>query len=280
MFTLIVSAVAACNRAADKPTIAADTAKAPATSGIIAPDTAERTLAIASGAGGYHVDDDATNVGRITGDVNSEGALPPDTTITPGDSTGCRAFLDNTFPDVRRSRTAPASPTIGNAVVWLVGVTHGPRDDASMRVGVNLRKCQLEPRVQRVPVGATLNAGMYDDFRATLKFDLMGATPVTRATINFTDPGQVVPSSKVLATPGLLAVRDAKHPYIRGYIAVAPHPFVAVTEADGVFTFDDVPAGSYQLVVWHERLGARVMPVKVESGATADVHVLFGSPKP
>ncbi len=40
--------------------------------------------------------------------------------------------------------------------------------------------------------------------------------------------------------------------------AVAPawalgfvHPYVALTDADGKFRMDDIPAGSYELVVWH-----------------------------
>jgi hypothetical protein len=243
--------------------------------GSIAADTAERTLAIAAGAAPYRVDDADSPSGTIAGDVTSELALPRDTTVTPdADSTGCAPFQDNTFPDTRRRTTSPADiHSIGNAVVWLVGVTHGPGDSSPRRLGIRLQHCQLEPRVQSAAVGATINASTSDDLIADLKFVLVGAERAARAEVNFTDPGQVVPTSAALASPGLIEIRDAHHAWIRGYIAVSPHPFVAITEADGKFTFEGVPAGSYQLVVWHERLGARVMPVKVSSGGTLELHV-------
>jgi hypothetical protein len=47
---------------------------------------------------------------------------------------------------------------------------------------------------------------------------------------------------------------------------VAPHPYVAVTEANGHFAFGAVPAGSYTLVVWHERFGISSQPITVSAG--------------
>jgi hypothetical protein len=245
--------------------------------GVIARDTAQRTLATAAGGAAYKVDDDISKTGRITGDVTNSGALPLDTVVTPSDSTRCRPFRDNSFPDAPRAKSKSADPTVGNAVVWLVGVTHGPRDDSPKRLELRLQKCQLEPRVQRASVGATLNASTYDAYVTSLKFSTVNATPSLRTEINFNDKGQVVPNTKSLAQPGLIEIRDNKRPYIHGFIAVAPHPFVAVTNADGAFGFDHVPAGTYQLVVWHERLGARVVPVTVEAGATQALHIAFNT---
>jgi hypothetical protein len=56
-----------------------------------------------------------------------------------------RAFVDVALPR--------AAGGIGQAVVWLVGVTHGPRDTSARRLSLKLDDCRLVPRVQRAPVG-------------------------------------------------------------------------------------------------------------------------------
>ena len=38
----------------------------------------------------------------------------------------------------------------------------------------------------------------------------------------------------------------------------------------------DLPAGSYTVVAWHERLGERVMQVTVPAAGAASVEIRFG----
>lgn len=244
----------------------------------LAPDTAERTLAYAAGDRPYRVDSVPVVAGTVSGQVFSMSALPVDTLVSPNaDSTRCAAFVDITLP-VPRGAKAGATHTIGNAVVWLLGVTHGPRDGAPKRLDVTLDDCHLDPRVQRAPMGATIIAGTRDRMAATLRFESVGSEAQSpRATVSFTDPGQVVPTSLALARPGLVRVRDPQHPWIVGYVAVAPHPFVAVTNESGAFDFEGVPTGTYRLVVWHERFGARVMLVTVVAGQALRLNVAMDS---
>lgn len=55
------------------------------------------------------------------------------------------------------------------------------------------------------------------------------------------------------------------HPWMRAYVAVMTHPYFAVTGADGAFTIADLPAGTYELEAWHERLGTQTLSVTVGS---------------
>jgi hypothetical protein len=48
---------------------------------------------------------------------------------------------------------------------------------------------------------------------------------------------------------------DTIHPWISGYVRVFEHPYFAITDEFGTFQIKDVPAGSWRLVVWHERIG-------------------------
>lgn len=207
---------------------------------------------------------DGTIVGRIGG---GERASRDSIIVPTHDHAACEPFTQRALPS--------ASDGVGNAVVWLVGVATGPADAASRRASLRLAGCRLEPRVQRVPVGGTIMVSSKDAMMTRLRFVDVGGDGVPRATVLFNDAGQVVPTSEATARGGLIEVRDDLHPWVRAYIAVAPHPFVSVTEADGQFRFDGVPSGRYTLVVWSEVLGTRTRELTVTGGVETRIDVKY-----
>lgn len=59
---------------------------------------------------------------------------------------------------------------------------------------------------------------------------------------------------------------------------MSDHPYVAVTDADGKFRIDNLPAGDHTFRVWHERCGyvttgefERELTVTVQPDETLDV---------
>ncbi|WP_373064482.1 carboxypeptidase-like regulatory domain-containing protein [Gemmatimonas sp.] len=227
-------------------------------------------LLLARAAGGvdglqYTVSAQATS-GFIVGKIG--GSEPRDTSIAPThDLSVCRPFTQSLVP----SRDGG----VGNSVVWLVGVTTGPRDDAPRRVRVVLDGCRLEPRVQRVAAGGTVMITSRDAMMTRLQFVDVGGASASRATVLFNDAGQVVPTSDAAKRPGLVQIRDDLHPWVRAYLAVTPHPFVAVTAADGTFRFDNVPPGTYTLVAWHERFGTKQQRVRVDAHVETRVDLSY-----
>lgn len=206
------------------------------------------------------------NSGFIVGTVG--GGAPRDTSITPTHDRGvCRPFTQSLVP----SRDGG----VGNSVVWLVGVARGPKNDAPRRVRVLLDGCRLEPRVQRIATGGTAMITSRDAMMTRLQFLDVGANAPTRGTVLLSDAGQVVPTSDAARVPGLVQIRDDLHPWVRAYLAVSSHPFVAVTEADGRFRFDGIPPGRYVLMIWHERFGTRQQRVKVDGNVETRVAISY-----
>lgn len=63
------------------------------------------------------------------------------------------------------------------------------------------------------------------------------------------------------------------HPEMEAYVLALETPFYAVSAVDGKYEIKDVPAGKYELKIWHEKLKAQIVSVVVpEKG---DVTVDF-----
>lgn len=67
------------------------------------------------------------------------------------------------------------------------------------------------------------------------------------------------------------------HPWMSAYGSVMEHPYFAVTKEDGKFEIKDLPAGTYEVEAWHEKLGTQTSTVTV---ADQDQEVAFTFAKP
>ena len=64
-------------------------------------------------------------------------------------------------------------------------------------------------------------------------------------------------------TPGIVALGCNIHDYMQAYVYVGESPFLAVTDEQGIATFDQLPAGAYQLKLWHPWQDADGVPQAV-----------------
>lgn len=206
----------------------------------------------------------------ITGTVLLVGATPAEEVVRPTmDQRVCGSeFTDRTVA-LRDGRLA-------DVVVWLTDVRTGRQLPMARRFEVTSVGCRLEPRVQAVMAGGTLNVRSRDPIAQRTRIARQDSR-VTLAVIDHTNSGQVVPNDRVLSQPGLLQLTSDLHPWTRGWIAVFDHPYFDVTTTDGAFSLEGVPPGSYTLAAWHERLGRMERPVTVRTGERVTVTLTFGA---
>lgn len=159
---------------------------------------------------------------------------------------------------------AAASGGVANAVVIVSGVTW-PQDPPP--AVINNKGCLFVPRVQlarlRKPVSVTSEdktlhtTHLYDPKERSL-FNI--ALPMPGLKIN----RQIPPIG------GAMRIKCDSHNWMLGWLYVTDN-LAAVSGSDGRFRLEAVPAGTYELTVWHEQLKGSPRKVTPSAGRTAEV---------
>ncbi len=151
------------------------------------------------------------------------------------------------------------------AVVSLAGISSTPERPAK-NAALDQVDCEFTPRVLITPVGSSLTILNTDDFLHTFHTRSTRNPPINKA-----QPRLRKVLKEEFDQPEIIEVICDLHPWMKAWIVVAEHPYYAVTDDSGSFALADVPAGSYQLKVWHETLGEGTKDVIVNSGAETNV---------
>jgi uncharacterized protein (DUF2141 family) len=61
-------------------------------------------------------------------------------------------------------------------------------------------------------------------------------------------------------------------------VGVVDHPFFQVTGDAGSFSFSGLPAGTYTIAAWHERLGTAETQVTVAAKEAKEVSLALSGP--
>lgn len=77
----------------------------------------------------------------------------------------------------------------------------------------------------------------------------------------------------------MIPVKCNLHSWMVTFVSVMPHPFFAVSAADGSFEIQGLPPGEYILVSIHERLGRQEVTVTVGPGESKSVEFVYQEPE-
>jgi hypothetical protein len=75
---------------------------------------------------------------------------------------------------------------------------------------------------------------------------------------------------------GAIRLACDTHPWMEGFVYVSADRAV-VSGVDGRFVFADIPAGSYDLTVWHERLKGVRQRVTVAADETVEATLMLAA---
>jgi len=81
---------------------------------------------------------------------------------------------------------------------------------------------------------------------------------------------------KSLTLSGIIKIDcDVLHTWMSAAIVVTQSPYYAVTDRDGRFVIEQLPAGEYQMETWHERLGSKNQRVFVVENTQSSVEMVY-----
>ena len=201
----------------------------------------------------------ASDGGTITGKV-----------VLDGDAPAVTALEITVDPDICGTEKQAEELVVGagNGVRWavveLVGVP-GERAAAAEPPIFDQNGCRFAPHVVIVGSGEQMNVLNNDGVLHNVH-SYSEANPA----MNVAQPGFRKSMSVTLESPEAVGVRCDVHSWMSGWIYVTDSPYAMVTDADGSFSLSGVPAGTYELKVWHETLGVQTQQVTVTDGGTVE----------
>lgn len=78
--------------------------------------------------------------------------------------------------------------------------------------------------------------------------------------------------------PDPFKIKCDVHPWMGGYMAVMSHPYFDVTKEDGKYTIKGLEPGTYEIEIWHEKLGTQTAKVTVAAGETKTQDFVMKKP--
>lgn len=193
--------------------------------------------------------------GSITGVVTTtaKGAPPIRVTI---DQNVCGSEL----PD--EAIVVDAQGHLANSVVSVVGLTSSvPRDPV-----ITNERCRFGPRVQLTRPKSSVRTTSRDPILHTTQAQEASG----RSIFNVALPMPGLNIARPIGAAGVVRLSCNTHPWMRGWMIVTDEA-AAVSGADGRFTIDTVPPGTYEARVWHESLKGAPQKITVVAGKPTEI---------
>ncbi|HEX5137283.1 MAG TPA: carboxypeptidase regulatory-like domain-containing protein [Planctomycetota bacterium] len=263
--TLFALVVVACGGNEKKP---AATAPAPAS----AADAEELTGNDIHAGSDMWSEDKGT--ATVKGTVKFEGDPPKRRAIDVGSEAFCvQAHKD----DPLRTEIVVVGAQGGLANVFVqvtAGLENWKFPDATGEAELDQHGCQYVPHVLAAQVGQTLKVKNTDP----IMHNVHGINKKTeKDEFNWAQTKAGLEDTKDLKKAGGILVKCDVHGWMGAHIWIVKHPFFAVTGEDGAFTLPKLPAGTYTLEAWHEKLGTQTATVTVGDGEAKEVSFSFSA---
>jgi plastocyanin len=258
MSVLIVSA---CGGGTGQPGTSAPDAGATTAAGATAP-AAKGTARV-----------DPAVAGTVSGTVTVEGNVPKNEPIRMGADPVC--MRENPGTLFQESYIVGENGALANVFVYLKeGLEGYAFDPPSTPVVLDQTGCVYRPHVFGVQVGQKLEINNLDP-------TLHNIHAVSKANQEF-NTGQPLQGMKYTHTfktrEIMVPFKCDVHGWMNAYAGVLEHPCFGVTGADGTFTLNTLPPGTYTVEAWHEKLGAQTQTVTVTGKETPTIAFTFKIP--
>ena len=204
---------------------------------------------------------DVKDGGSISGTVKFKGTAPAPKKLDVGkDKEVC-----GKAPKVDQSLIVEGGNLV-NAVVTITDIKKGKKIEVK-KVQLDQNGCEYHPHVLAFPAGSTVEVLNPDGILHNVHSYSKANTPFNMAQPKFKKTLDVK-----VEKPETIEVKCDVHGWMHGWLVASETPYFAVTDKSGTFKLDNVPSGSYNVELWHEKLGKSSQKVTVKAKEDAKVN--------
>jgi len=212
---------------------------------------------------------DASTAGSVSGRVTYEGAVPASVPAKLDSDPACAREHPN---GLMLDTVLVTNGGLDNVFVYVKdGLGNYYFDTPTEAVTLDQKGCNYTPHVLGVRTGQPLEIVNSD---ATLHN--VNAVAKVNQGFNMGQAIQGMKNAKVFTAPEVMVrIKCDVHSWMTAYAGVVSHPYFAVTAGGGVFELKNLPAGTYTIEAWHEKLGTQTQSVTLGEKETKTVGFAF-----
>lgn len=209
--------------------------------------------------------------GTVTGTVTYNGKVPSLKPVAMDADPGCAS--KHSGPVASEVLVLGANNAMANVMVRVksgAAASAAPKEAAV----IDQKGCRYEPHVIGLMVGQQLKIRNSDGLLHNVH-----ALPKVNQQFNIGMPPTRTEADHTFGKEeGMFLLKCDVHPWMAAYIGVFTNPHFAVTGTDGKFSLANLPAGTYELEAWHEKLGTQTATVTVGASDTKTADFTFAPP--
>ncbi len=215
---------------------------------------------------------DQSKAGTVAGRITFEGTPPENPAIRVGSDPVCARENAGglTFETVTVSNGG-----LDNVFVYIKdGLGNYYFDPPAEPAKLDQQGCRYRPHVMGVRVGQPIEIANSDDTMHNVN-----AKGAANSGFNFGQPMKGMRHERAFsAREVMVRFKCDVHPWMSAYVGVLDHPYYAVTASGGTFELKNVPAGTYTVEAWHEKLGTQTQSVTIAEKESKTINFTFTSP--
>ncbi len=140
-------------------------------------------------------------------------------------------------------------------------------------VKLDQKGCRYNPHVFGVMVGQSIEILNSDPTLHNIH-----AVPKANSEFNTAQPIQNMKTTHTFtAKEVMVPIKCDVHGWMNAYVGVLDHPYFSVSGQDGTFDLKKLPAGTYTIEAWQERLGSQTQSVTIGPKETKEITFTFKS---
>jgi plastocyanin len=215
---------------------------------------------------------DVSKAGTVSGRVMLAGAVPANLPVRMSSDPYCSAQHPN---GASFENYLGANGGLDNVFVYVKdGLGTYYFDPPAEPVVLDQQGCQYRPHVLGVQTGQKVVIKNSDD-----TFHNVHALAQANPEFNAGQPMKLITTERIfLKREVMMPFKCDVHGWMQAYLGVLEHPYFAVTRDGGTFKLENLPAGTYTVEAWHEKLGTQTQTVTLNEKESKPLTFTFKAP--